>query len=349
MSQAHDEQKQGLASPSPPPEVLPTPEPSLRQVFDFLRYGLSLPERTLRASGAMLGGVIRETAGLMVPQAFQDSRSYRMFITQMLDFVAQDVGGVRHPANEASAPIENFVAKKAVSNFVELAGMATLHVSPLTLLAVLSDVAYGSKTFLQELSDELQRQGLVDSQSTIHNTADLLDAISRASGQTASAFDMPPLDIAGLRETVEKTRVALGEIDPTKIIPQEEIARIWKDMRDLAEQQHVDLFQIASAMTMYTLKGMGTGVQGALTTVRISHLLMDRHILGHYRTALQEIRQQGVYAVVKTASQPYLEAVWYNFQSTRPTITDDLVSGRLAGKAWEGLRGWFSPRAEPQG
>ena len=77
--------------------------------------------------------------------------------------------------------VENYVAKKTVSNFVELAGLATLHVSPLTVLAIMSDVAYGSNTFLKELSTELKKQGVIDGDSTIDNTADLLSALSEAS------------------------------------------------------------------------------------------------------------------------------------------------------------------------
>ena len=40
-------------------------------------------------------------------------------------------------------------------------------------------------------------------------------------------------------------------------------------------------------------------------------------------------------------SSPYLEAVWDNFDD-RETWTEELVTGRLFGKAWEGVRGWWS-------
>ena len=319
-------------------------EPGVNQVYQFMMYGISLPERALRATSAMVGGAIRESASLVVPQAFRDSRSYRMFVSQMLDFVSTDVGGVKSAGSGASTQVEGFVAKKAVSNFVELAGMATLHVSPLLILAVVSDLAHGSKTFLGELSVELKKQGIIDERSTIDSTADLLAAISKTSGDTASVFDLPPLNVEGLKETIQKTRDSLNSIDPTQVIPQSEITRVWEDMKSMANRQNVDLFQLSSAMTLYTLNGVGATVQGALTTVRVSGQMLDRHIISHYSAALNEINNKGIYPMLATASKPYLDAVWYNFTSDRPTVTEDLVTGRFAGRAWEGLRGWMGKK-----
>ena len=45
---------------------------------------------------------------------------------------------VADPKHFIQNPIDNFVARKTVGNFIELAGLATLHLSPLTLLAVVS-------------------------------------------------------------------------------------------------------------------------------------------------------------------------------------------------------------------
>ena len=71
----------------------------------------------------------------------------------MLDFVVEDIGGVeRNEEDEGPPKVDNFVARKTVGNFVELAGMATFHLSPMTLLAIVSDVAYGSQTYLKEFN-----------------------------------------------------------------------------------------------------------------------------------------------------------------------------------------------------
>ncbi len=314
------------------------PEPN--QVFERLIYGLSLPERALRTTTAVVGGILRESTSFLIPQSFQDSRSYRMFVTQMLNFAAEDIGGVKQRKTEGEA-IDGFVAKKTVSNFIELAGLATLHVSPLTVLAIVSDLAYGSNTFLKELSTELKKQGVIDQKSTIDSTADFLAAISDTSGRTAQILDLPPLSIEGLKKTIDDTRASLNGIDPTTLIPQPEIERFWAEIRATAQENEVNLFQIGSAMSMFSLNQVGTAVNGALTTIRVSGNLFDSHILSHYRKSLDTIHEKGLYSMLADSSQPYMDAIWYNFANDRGTVTGDIFSGKLINQAWSGLRGFF--------
>jgi len=332
----------------------PESTPTVDQVYKYLMFGLSLPERTVRSSAAMVGGAISESANLLVPQAFRDSKTYNTFVQQMLDTLAEDVGGVGEgEENSESADrkgeaeagedseVENYVAKKAVGTFIDLAGMATMHVSPLTVLAVVSDVAYGSKTYLNELTEELKREGIIAEDSSISNAAELLDAVGAASSQTADAIDQPPISVDGLRETIEQTQASLADIDLTLLIPESEIDKLWGDMQAMADRENVNIFEISSAMTMYTLEQVNTVSKGALTTIRVTGSLIDRHLFDHYRQGLDEITDRGIYAMVAESSQPYLDAVWYNFSSDRPTITEDIVSGKMAGRVWDGVKGWF--------
>ncbi len=331
------------------------PSPSAASVYDYLVFGLSLPERALRGTTALVGGAIKESAALVIPMAFRNSRSYQTFIGQMLDFMVNDVGGTaKSHVDDSQAPIENYVARKAVSSFVDLAGVATLHVSPLMLLAVVSDLAYGSKAYLQQLSEELKQQGVIDPQSTIDSTADLLEAVANASSGTAEAFDMPPISIEGLKQTVDQTAEAVAVIDPGKLIPLAEIDRLWTQMNELAVQQNVSLFELSSAVTMFTLNRVSTASRGALSTIRVAGNLFDQHVFDHYRQSLDEIQQRGLHVILAESSRPYIEALWYNFSTGRDTVTAGIVTGRYVGQAWAGLRSWFggsgnTDRSEPEG
>ena len=318
-------------------------DPGIEQVYKYLMFGLSLPERTIRSTAAMVGGAIHESASLLVPQAFQDSKTYQTFVRQMLDLLNEDVGGVGKdvPGDDDSSEVESYVAKKAVSTFVDLAGMATLHVSPMTILAIVCDVAYGSKTYLNELADELKREGVIAQDSTISNAAQLLEAVAVASSDSADALDMPPVSVDGLSETIQRTTANIAEIDPTKLIPQAEAEQLWADMKAMADRENVNVFEISSAMTMYTLEHVNTVSKGALTTIRVTGDLVDRHLFDHYRQSLQDIADRGIYAMLADSSQPYLDAVWFNFSSDRPTLTEDIVTGKIMGRAWEGVKGWF--------
>jgi len=325
----------------------PNNDPGIESVTKYLQYTLSLPERAIRSTAAVFGGIAEQSASLLVPTAFQDSKTYKTFVKQMLDMVVHDIGGTkRDDANvktdgEKEAEVEGYVAKKTVSTFVDLAGMATLHVSPMTILAVLSDVAYGSNVYLKELAEELKREGVIDRDSTIDHAADLLAAVGAASGKAADRFDRPPLSLEGLQETIEETQSSVGTLDPTKVIPQAEIKRMWTEMQDMAQQQDVDLIDVSSAMTMYTLNQVATVSKGALTTIRVTGELLDKHLFEHYWQGLHRIHDTGIWETFASSSQPWIEAVWLNFSTDKETITEDVVSGRLLYRTWSGFCNWL--------
>ncbi|OHB70092.1 MAG: hypothetical protein A2V70_00430 [Planctomycetes bacterium RBG_13_63_9] len=320
-------------------------DPGYEGVRDFLLFGMSLPERALRTASGVLGGALRESASLLVPQAFQDSKTYHVMIRQTLDFLAEDVGGVEHSEDpNAPAKVENFVARKAVGNFIEMAGLATFHLSPLMLLAVVSDVVYGSQAYLKEVADDLKQQGVIAEDSTINHVDDLLNAVAHAAGTTASAFDTPPLSVDGLKQTINETRRSVGAIDPTKVIPQAEVQRLWEEIHETATSQGVNPFAVSSAMTLYSLDKIGVLGRGALSTVKAAGTLLDRHVIDHYSSALGEIRGKGIYASLQETSRPYIDAVWMNFSTDKTTITEDVVSGKLIGQAWTAARRWLGGR-----
>ncbi len=318
-------------------------EPGIDKVHKYLLFGLSLPERALRSTSALLGGALRESTALLIPQAFKSSKTYGIFVQQMLDFMVNDIGGAEAPDPIAATTsrVENFVARKAVGNFVELAGLATLHLSPLTVLAVLSDVAYGSQTYLKALSAELKERGVIDESSTIDHASDLLDAVSSASGVTASAFDTPPLSVSGLRETINQTRAAVSRIDPTRLAPQSEIQRLWDEMQIIAREEEVSLFDVSANMSMYTINRIGKLGTGALSTVTVAGSMFDQHILDHYSNSLSEIHRKGYYQSLRDTSKPYFTAVWNNFSTEKTTVTEEVLSGRLFEKALAGMRDWI--------
>lgn len=326
-----------------------TAEPGIASIHDYLVYGLSIPERTLRSTAAVVGGAINESATLLVPQAFRDSKSYQTFVQQMLDVATRDVGGVRSEQDDEQTDVENYVARKTVGSFIDLAGMATLHLSPIVILAVVSDLAYGSNVYLGELSNQLKEEGVIAEDSTIDSAAELLKAIGKVSNDTASAFDTPPISVEGLKATIDGTRESLNSIDPAAVLPQAEIDKIWNDMMQIADQQNVGLIQLSSAMTMYALNNIETASEGALTTITVTGQLLDRHVLQHYWNGLEEISERGLYTIVAESSQPYVEAVWSNFSMQTETITEDIISGKMVGKIWNGLSSWLGQENDAAG
>ena len=59
----------------------PVDDPGIARVQSYLMYSLSLPERTLRSTTAVVGGALGGSMKLLVPQAFRSSRSYTIFVS----------------------------------------------------------------------------------------------------------------------------------------------------------------------------------------------------------------------------------------------------------------------------
>ena len=93
---------------------------------------------------------------------------------------------------------------------------------------------------------------------------------------------------------------------------------------------------------MYTLQQIETIGTGTVTTLKVTGNLVDRHLFDHYRQGINQIYQKGLFVMIGESSEPYFDAVWYNFSAERPTITEDVLSGRMVERIWSGMTGWFS-------
>jgi hypothetical protein len=312
----------------------------------FLLYTVSLPERVVRSTVGVTAGAAREAAHALVPQAFQSSKTYELVVTNSLKFLVENVGGVASQAAAADGTqIDHFLARKAVGNFVDLAGVATLHLSPIWAFAVVSDVAYGSKSYLRELAAELQERGLIKETSKIDRVDDLLEAIQRTTAETASLIATPPLSIEQLKLTLERTRSAIASADRSSLLSEAELQLHWHEMRAISTKEGVSLLGVSGALTLHMLGKVEAVAQGTIVGVEVAGDLFNRNIVGHYVDGLRTIRQRGFYDVVRTSATPYTEAVWRNFATQQDTLTSEIVTGRLFGRLWTSVRRWLAPHS----
>ncbi len=305
----------------------------------MFNYSASIPERTLRSASALAGGLVRESANWLVPAAFRNSKSYSIFVQQMMDVVVNDLGGVRRSltANSDRHQQEVVLARKTVGNLLDMTALATFHLSPLTVLAIFCDLAYGSKVYLEQLSRRLKEQGIIDQQTTIDSAADLITALETASGQAVGMFDQPPISIVGLRKTIEDAQNAVLKIDPTKLLPRVEIDQLWRQMELAAKEQNASLWDVSATISMVALHNMQAVGQGTMVGLEIAGDMFNQHITQHYWQGLRAIERNGLIPTLSSASQPYLEAVWSNFTIDRKTWTEQLLSGELLKWGWSQL------------
>lgn len=312
----------------------------------FLTYTLSIPERTVRSSVALASGAAREAAEFLVPRAFQDSKTYEIVVRNSLRFLTEDVGGTKSKTPDAPAAGDDYLARKTVGNFVDMAGLATFHLSPMWMLAIVSDVAYGSKVYAQELATELKAQGLIDENSTIEKVDDILDAVQNTTGQAAGVFDAPPLSADDLRESLAKMRDSITAADYTAILPESEVTNYWEEMKEIAGREDVSLLSVSSAVTMHSVGKVQSVAAGTLTGVTVAGNLFNEKVLAHYANALITLRDEGFYKTVSESYSPYVDAVWNNFSTEQSTVTEGVLDGSLMKRAYRTVAGWMGSKAE---
>ena len=101
-----------MTDPKPPttsPVNVPCDDNSL---LGTLTYGITLPERTARCASAVVGGLVNETAGWLIPAAFRSSKTYGAFVQQALDMMIHDVGGVANENPKEQDTQESDLARK---------------------------------------------------------------------------------------------------------------------------------------------------------------------------------------------------------------------------------------------
>jgi hypothetical protein len=213
-----------------------------------------------------------------------------------------------------------------------------MHLSPMTFLAVFNDLAYGSNAYLKQLADELRREGVIDEHSTINHVSDLLEAMAKTSDRASRAAEAPPFDVEGLRETVEQLKTELAKVDPTTLVPQTEIKRLWDDMESIASASNMGVWQVSTTVAMHAMNRIDLATRGTLASIRVAGNLLDQHILDHYVVAIEAIRRDGLFETIRSSSAPYIDAVWDNFSIERSTWTSDF----LTGKWFTAAKNWFS-------
>ncbi len=298
---------------------------------------------------ALAAGAATEAAGFLVPQAFQSSKTYEIVVRNSLGMLTREIGGVKKAKqaensdeNDSSNEQEDLMARKAVGNFVDLAGLATLHTSPVWMMAIVSDLAYGAGSCVQELAAELQKQGLIDDDATIHNVDDVLSAVRNASGNAASMFDTATLcQSTNLRSlSMQHGRNSrLRTFAPS--LPEAELKKYWDEMKSVATDENVSLLGVSGAVTMGTLSRVKTVGKGTFTGAQVVGGLVSRPFIEHYCESLSTIRQDGLFVTLKDTSAPYIEAVWTNFSDSKGTWTEELVSGRAIRKGFDKLGSWL--------
>ncbi|MES0361939.1 MAG: hypothetical protein ABUK20_13545 [Anaerolineales bacterium] len=264
-----------------------------------LGYAISLPERTIRAFAASVGGLVYESTEVLLPGWLRRSRFYQGLIADLLRIVIELVGGVSGVLPPRDIGVRELTMRKAASTGIGLAGGWF----PLWLFAVAADLTGGTRTYLHALVSELKRDDVLHEDAEITSLEELLNTLEGTSGLMADVLDEPPLNVDEMRSSWQEMRMkATGLPDASHL------ESIYRDLQNVAIQEDRSLQSVSSLIATGALQA---GVQ-----------LGHSHIFDYYQDALGTINTEGLPVYSRRVTRPYFAAAISHFDPERITITE---------------------------
>jgi hypothetical protein len=271
------------------------------------RYFASVPERTVRAGAAGLGGTLHESFELTLPRFVRRSRLYEVTAKNLLRVTIELVGGVEGSPTAEPGPAAGEIAKRKVAgNVVELGSIAAFGFSPLWLLAAASDLTHGSRVYLTALEDELKAAGVIAEDVDAGSVDELLGVLERTSGGTARLVDVPPLELKELRASVAELRSEADSLPSAA-----ELAALFAMLRRAAAEENRSLLEVST----------GVGLAFLTSARKVS----GRHVLAPYREDWQPLQDEGLAAYARRVGRPYRRAVSRHFDQGEESKTERLL------------------------
>lgn len=272
-------------------------------------YIMSLPERTIRALGASIGGTVYEATEVLFPSWVRRSRFYQGLVVGTLRIAIELIGGVSGVLPSDDMGIQEFTMRKAAGTGIEMAGFLTIGWSPIWLFAVVADLSGGTRAYLQELVSELKGDGILPEDADVSSVEELLDALEGSSGIMAEALDVPPLSVEDMRSSWDEMREHATDLPDA-----DELTSLYDELQATAEREDRSIQFISSMIASGALRA---GVN-----------LGQVHIFDYYQDALQTINREGLPFYFRRVIKPYYKAAKSHFDSQQLTYTERLLGRR---------------------
>src|ERR1700686_4440078 len=293
------------------------------------RYLVSLPERVVRSAAALAGGLIRELGDVTVPATVRRTKSYQMMVDIALRVMIEQVGQVEGVYPSEGQLANNFLLRRTAGHGIELVGLLAFRASPVWIMAALADISGAGRQIVQEISDALKEEGLLDRDAKFENIDQLLDGLEQTSGRAADLFNAPPMDVEGLRKEWAAFRQSIAKIPPRNLPSADLVRRHWDELKLEAAAQNRSVFQLSSIMAVSAIARTPETLlrlaRAANRAVWRTGPLFAGGVLEHYSHTLRDIRERGYAAYWSEAFRPYLRAAAGQFSPDHSSLTDRLL------------------------
>lgn len=294
-------------------------------------YLLSLPERLLRSAGGLGGGAAHELGELLLPSRVRRSRLYQSSVGATLRFLIEEVGQIEGTGTPEEKLPPDFLVRRTAGNFVELAGLASFHASPVWVFAALADIAGAGREMLAEVSQALAKEGLLPPGERFGSMDELLDALERTAGCLTEAVNTPPLDVKTLREEWDELRREAARL-PSPVWPVERLYSEWRELQAVAQAQDRTVLEVSSVMALNAVRELPENVRRLSRAARIGGkrvgAVVGAGLLDHYRKSLTEIREAGYLRYWLREFRPYLAGAVKQFSRQRGSTTQRFLARR---------------------
>lgn len=304
--------------------VYPCMAMTFSDIVKAFGYTLSLPERLVRSLAAAVGGASKLLTDTLVPEPLRKTTAYTAIVGNTQRFVIEKVAEVQgaYPADQQAALPEKFIARAAAGNAINAAGLFAVHLSPMWAFAFISDIANGSKVYLNRLVKEMKEGGVIAPDTEIKQIDDLLEALGKAGKDTAQVFDLPPVDVDSLKKLRDDLTNGYSNVFKcsTGLLPR--VDNLWEKIESVARRDGVAVEAVVGLMTLDLEKTAGKAVGAAFAVGNATADVLSETIFQSYGETLARIQQQGAIECLEEASKPFLDAIGAQLSSSKQTWTE---------------------------
>jgi hypothetical protein len=274
-------------------------------------------------------GVAREVGEVVLPEGIRRSQVYQNVVDATLRYLIEQVGGVEGVYSGERTLPDNFLARRAAGNVVEVLGIVAFRASPVWVLAALADVCGMGRHLIPEIADALKAQGLLEKDGQFTSVDQMLDGLERTSSRLAATINTPPLDVTGLRREWEAIREEARGLQPTSLPSRDTISNVWAQLKTEAARQDRSVFETSSMIAVSAARALPDGVRWLSASARVGATrtghIFAAALLDHYQQTLSEIQQVGYVVYAGRQFRPYLRAAVDQFSPKRRTLTQRLL------------------------
>ena len=283
----------------------------------------------VRSLGALSGGLLRELGTVALPATVRRTTLYRTMVEVVLRFMIEEIGQVDGVYPGEGQLSENFLLKKTASHGIELLSILLFHASPVWVLAALADASGGGRKLIQEISEALKEEGLLDANVRFETMYQVLDGLEKTSAHLAATLNMPPVDVAGLRVEWDALLDELRTIPPKNIPALDRVERLWREIQESAKAQDRPVFLVSSLMALSTIAHVPANVRwlsrAARSAARRTGKVVGEALLDHYANALTDMSKEGFTEYWKREFRPYVHGAAMQFAPDHESSTEKLL------------------------